>query len=456
MNTPDQAIAFAKSQPSPKKYSQYKSWAGYCLHFVRVAYKGKKRFPWALLAWEGSKKKHLANGTIKGKKEPFTTMKDWSKVPRGAIVWWGPTAKTSKYGHVAIHDGKGFCWTTDYKDTANDKGRGYINYVSIDEITKKRGGGFLGWTEDLGGEMIPELVVTKAPVAPAPVPAPVVEIKPVDVVAQEVIAGAWGNAAERQKRLKAAGYDYAAVQQRVNAIVAGGKTASKPAEPVEKAVETSLIIESHNIKHLEKTGKWSKTSRGTTIGKRVYKHKANVFQAQEAADKPLRAKITAALPGRQEHYVGTAKAFWTGESVKVLDKGTVASDHTYKGLVRRQGYLVGERNGVRFATLSIHTDYRKPANQQAQAVRAVENFLKIVRQYGVPLTNVLIAGDFNDNGAHADVNLTKQGFVKLTPDPKHALDHAWVHKSNKTAKLSRGSDSSSDHPWLLIKMTIKK
>lgn len=39
-------------------------------------------------------------------------------------------------------------------------------------------------------------------------------------MASEVIAGAWGNGAERQQRLEAAGYDYAAVQGAVNAIMA--------------------------------------------------------------------------------------------------------------------------------------------------------------------------------------------------------------------------------------------
>lgn len=43
--------------------------------------------------------------------------------------------------------------------------------------------------------------------------------KTVDQVAREVIQGKWGNGAERKKRLKAAGYDYASVQARVNALL---------------------------------------------------------------------------------------------------------------------------------------------------------------------------------------------------------------------------------------------
>lgn len=43
----------------------------------------------------------------------------------------------------------------------------------------------------------------------------------IDAVAREVIAGKWGAGEERKKRLTAAGYDYNAVQKRVNAILQG-------------------------------------------------------------------------------------------------------------------------------------------------------------------------------------------------------------------------------------------
>ena len=39
-------------------------------------------------------------------------------------------------------------------------------------------------------------------------------------VAQEVLAGKWGNGAERRERLTAAGYPYDSVQSIVNALVA--------------------------------------------------------------------------------------------------------------------------------------------------------------------------------------------------------------------------------------------
>ena len=41
----------------------------------------------------------------------------------------------------------------------------------------------------------------------------------IDTLAKEVIRGDWGNGAERKQRLTAAGYDYAAVQKRVNELL---------------------------------------------------------------------------------------------------------------------------------------------------------------------------------------------------------------------------------------------
>ena len=43
--------------------------------------------------------------------------------------------------------------------------------------------------------------------------------KSVDEIAREVIHGDWGNGEERKKRLTAAEYDYSAVQKRVNEIL---------------------------------------------------------------------------------------------------------------------------------------------------------------------------------------------------------------------------------------------
>lgn len=52
--------------------------------------------------------------------------------------------------------------------------------------------------------------------------------KSVDEVAQEVIAGKWGNGDEREQRLEAAGYNYDEVQDKVNEILLGTKPEPKP------------------------------------------------------------------------------------------------------------------------------------------------------------------------------------------------------------------------------------
>jgi hypothetical protein len=48
--------------------------------------------------------------------------------------------------------------------------------------------------------------------------------KTVDELAREVLSGAWGNGSARQQKLTQAGYDYNAVQKRVNQLLGGGNT----------------------------------------------------------------------------------------------------------------------------------------------------------------------------------------------------------------------------------------
>lgn len=67
-----------------------------------------------------------------------------------------------------------------------------------------------------------------ASTAPAPKPS-----KTIDQVADEVIAGVWGNGDDRKKRLTAAGYNYSAIQAKVNQKLGGGSSA-----PSRKSNET--------------------------------------------------------------------------------------------------------------------------------------------------------------------------------------------------------------------------
>ena len=61
--------------------------------------------------------------------------------------------------------------------------------------------------------------------------------KSVDEIAQEVIAGKWGNGSERRERLTAAGYDYSTVQARVNEIMGGGSASATPAKSVDEVAQ---------------------------------------------------------------------------------------------------------------------------------------------------------------------------------------------------------------------------
>jgi len=58
--------------------------------------------------------------------------------------------------------------------------------------------------------------------------------KSVEAVAKEVLAGKWGNGEDRKKRLQDAGYDYPAVQAKVNELVKGSN--KKSVETVAKEV----------------------------------------------------------------------------------------------------------------------------------------------------------------------------------------------------------------------------
>lgn len=63
-----------------------------------------------------------------------------------------------------------------------------------------------------------------------------------DVIADEVLAGAWGNNPTRKQRLEQAGYNYEAIQAIVNQRVGGGNAnAPVPARPSDEAIADQVI-----------------------------------------------------------------------------------------------------------------------------------------------------------------------------------------------------------------------
>lgn len=101
-----------------------------------------------------------------------------------------------------------------------------ICYVDYPKIIKEAGRN--GYTKQ-NSVPVPKPVPKPTP-KPTPVPKPVK--KTVDELAREVIAGKWSAGESRRKLLTAAGYDYNAVQNKVNEILYG----SKP-QPAKKSID---------------------------------------------------------------------------------------------------------------------------------------------------------------------------------------------------------------------------
>jgi LysM repeat protein len=118
-------------------------------------------------------------------------------------------------GHTAIINGIPTVRSTDKPSSSK------VATVTIDDIINSWGGRpFRFATDWLMGHNIVNL---GAPLTPA-TPPPASGGQNVDTVAREVIAGKWGNGSDRKARLTASGYDYSAVQARVNAILNSGST----------------------------------------------------------------------------------------------------------------------------------------------------------------------------------------------------------------------------------------
>lgn len=80
--------------------------------------------------------------------------------------------------------------------------------------------------------------------------------KSIDELANEVIQGLWGNNPERKERLEAAGYDYYAVQARVNEILA---PAPAPAPAPEEPIREGDIVVVNGIGTASSNGSGART-----------------------------------------------------------------------------------------------------------------------------------------------------------------------------------------------------
>ena len=95
-------------------------------------------------------------------------------------------------------------------------------------------------------------------------------------IAKEVIAGKWGNGAERKQRLEAAGYDYAAVQKEVERLL---KEKKEPAKPAKKSVD--------EVAREVIAGKWGN---GATRVRLLTKAGYNYYTVQKKVNELLKRK----------------------------------------------------------------------------------------------------------------------------------------------------------------------
>lgn len=122
---------------------------------------------------------------------------DFSKIEIGEAVWLE--------GHIGVYIGDGLAVECTPK---------WENKVQITACNcTKSGYNRRNWTKH---GKLPYITYVKE--APVTQPTPSAK-KSVDELAREVIAGKWGNGATRKQRLTDAGYDYSAVQKRVNELL---------------------------------------------------------------------------------------------------------------------------------------------------------------------------------------------------------------------------------------------
>ena len=118
-----------------------------------------------------------------------------------------------------------FLIETVFIDTKGDRDK--VIYASGQEQCAKAIATAVAKYYGLGRKETPKPAPTPAP-SPKPTPS---HKKSNTEIAKEVIQGKWGNGAERKKRLEDAGYDYAAVQKEVERLLA------KQKKPAKKSVD---------------------------------------------------------------------------------------------------------------------------------------------------------------------------------------------------------------------------
>lgn len=105
-------------------------WRGLCLKRARTLLGIPAGSPSAITAWEAIPVAHRYGD------DPYP--------PPGVPVFW----RGGKYGHIAVSDGRGWCFSTDIKR------RGRLDRVKIVLIHERWGLAYLGWSDTLNGHFV--------------------------------------------------------------------------------------------------------------------------------------------------------------------------------------------------------------------------------------------------------------------------------------------------------------
>lgn len=117
-------------------------WHNLCLKRARTLLGVPAKFGSAIAAW---------NATAKADRHPG------DHPPRGVPVFWS----VGRFGHVAVSDGGGWCFSTDIKR------RGRLDRVPIALIHQRWGATYLGWSETLNGVRVYQRPLRRGAKGPA-------------------------------------------------------------------------------------------------------------------------------------------------------------------------------------------------------------------------------------------------------------------------------------------------
>lgn len=115
-----------------------------------------------------------------------------------------------------------------------------------------------------------------------------IPLKTVDQIADEVLAGSWGNDEERKRRLEEAGYDYDVIQEAVNKRL-------ESSDPDDHADPDQGIIAAQRWLQTKQTGIWDKETNMAAI--RQLQHGINLEYGEDiAVDGIIGPETQAAMP----------------------------------------------------------------------------------------------------------------------------------------------------------------